>query len=91
MADNVASGRNEVFLGQIGTLPSCRSTGAGRALLAAALAAWKAAGIDAASLGVDSENGTGALGLYERAGFAVTKRSSSWARQLGALTASDAT
>jgi len=91
VADNVASGRNEVFLGQIGTLPSCRSTGAGRALLAAALAAWKAAGIDAASLGVDSENGTGALGLYERAGFAVTKRSSSWARQLGALTASDAT
>jgi ribosomal protein S18 acetylase RimI-like enzyme len=36
--------------------------------------AFRAAGMEAASLGVDAENPTGAVGLYERLGFAVNRR-----------------
>lgn len=77
-ADVAATGRMEVWLGQIGTLQAFRGTGIGRALLAIALATWKAAGVQDVSLGVDTGNVTGALSLYERAGFAVERKSTSW-------------
>jgi len=83
-ADVESTGRRQVWLGQIGTLPDHRGKGVGRALLAAALRTWAAAGHEEAWLGVDSANGTGALGLYERAGFSVQRRSTSWARRLPA-------
>ena len=51
---------------------------AGRGVVAVAHApaatAFRAAGMDAASLGVDTENPTGAVGLYERVGFTVNRR-----------------
>jgi hypothetical protein len=34
-------------------------------------------------LTVDAANATGALGLYERAGFAVTDTSVTWTKALG--------
>jgi len=40
-------------------------------LLAEVLRAAAAAGLPRASLGVDAKNPTGAVGVYERAGFAV--------------------
>ncbi len=85
-ADVLANGRREVYLGQIGTLPDFRGRGVGSALLATALRNWSAAGHQVTSLGVDTANGTGALGLYERAGYRVQKRSSSWGRRLAAKT-----
>ncbi len=38
------------------------------------MGAFRNAGLDYATLGVDSENTTGALGLYERLGFEPVKR-----------------
>lgn len=83
-ADVVARGRREVYVGQIGTLPDYRGRGVGSALMATALGQWSAAGHQESYLGVDTANGTGALGLYERAGYRVHKRSTSWGRQIPA-------
>ena len=84
--DVIATGRKEVYIGQLGTMPSFRGRGVGSLLLATGLADWSAAGHQDAFLGVDAANETGALGLYERAGFTVDKRSTSWGRQLPART-----
>jgi len=43
-------------------------------LLGHSLHAYRDAGYDQAALNVDSENVTGALGIYERAGFQVESR-----------------
>lgn len=83
-ADVAVNGRREVYLGQLGTLPRYRGRGIGSALLASAFTDWAVAGHEYACLGVDSENGTGALGLYQRAGMSVVKTWVSWARQIPA-------
>jgi len=80
--DVLATGRKEVYIGQLGTMPSFRGRGVGSALLLTGLATWSGAGHQDAYLGVDAANETGALGLYERAGFTVDKRSTSWGRTL---------
>jgi mycothiol synthase len=54
-----------------------RRRGLGAAVVARALAVLQEAGMEHAMLGVDADNPTGAVGVYERAGFAVVKRS--WA------------
>jgi mycothiol synthase len=69
-----ATGRREAYVGKVGTLREFRGRGLASALLRHALAAYQEAGFDEASLDVDSENPTGALGIYERAGFAVESR-----------------
>ena len=51
-----------------------RGRGLATALLVRGMIAFRAAGMDAASLGVDTENPTGAVGLYERVGFTVNRR-----------------
>ena len=58
-----------------------RNHGLGRAMTAAALRKLRDAGMTDAMLGVDSENPTGALGLYERLGFAVYQRSIAYQRE----------
>lgn len=73
VADTEATGIRDLYVGQVGTLREYRGRGLARTVLASALAAAKADGFQRASLGVDAENPTGALGLYERLGF-VTKR-----------------
>jgi mycothiol synthase len=82
--DVVATGRREVYIGQLGTLAAHRGRGVGSVLLATGLTDWAAAGHQDVYLGVDAANETGALGLYERAGFTVHKRSTSWGRRLPA-------
>ena len=49
--------------------------GLGSALLRASFAALMSAGLRRAMLGVDAENTTGAVRLYERAGMRVAHRS----------------
>lgn len=51
-----------------------RKQGLGRALLAGSLRLFKARGLANAGLGVDAENSSGALGLYERVGYRVYQR-----------------
>jgi len=52
-----------------------RRRGLGRAITAESLRRLKVAGLTDAMLGVDAENPTGALGLYEGLGFEVYQRS----------------
>jgi ribosomal protein S18 acetylase RimI-like enzyme len=68
------TGRREAYVGKLGTLREHRGKGIAGALLVHCLRAYREAGFDEASLDVDSENPTGALGIYERAGFAVESR-----------------
>ena len=51
-----------------------RGKGLATALLGHAMHAYRNAGYDEAALDVDSENPSGALGVYRRAGFAVESR-----------------
>jgi mycothiol synthase len=69
-----ATGRREAYVGKLGTLREHRGQGIAGALLIHCLHAYREAGFDEASLDVDSENPTGALGVYERAGFEVESK-----------------
>lgn len=59
-----------------------RGRGLARALLADALRGARDAGFTSATLDVDAENPTGALGVYEAVGFEVESRSSAYRRPL---------
>ena len=69
----------EAYVAYVGTLPGYRGRGLATNLLAHTLHACKAAGFDTSSLDVDTANPTGALGIYERAGYAVRYRQDSYA------------
>ncbi len=59
-----------------------RRRGLARALLLASFGLFRSIGRPRAALGVDSENTTGALALYESVGMRVTSRSDTWERTL---------
>jgi mycothiol synthase len=61
----------DLFIGLVGTRRAGRKRGIATALLARVLSRAKAAGLATASLDVDSGSLTGAVGVYERAGFTV--------------------
>ena len=54
--------------------------GLGEALLRDSFLAFRRAGKRAAGLGVDAENTTGAVALYERVGLRVVRRTDTWER-----------
>ncbi|UOY03730.1 GNAT family N-acetyltransferase [Blastococcus sp. PRF04-17] len=84
-ADTAATGLRKVDLGQIGVLPGARGRGLASAAIAAALRAAAAQGYVGAGLGVDTENVTGAMRLYENLGFAAVRTQVSWSRSLEPL------
>lgn len=59
----------EAYVPFVGTLPAHRGRGLASSLLAGVLARCREQGYDRATLNVDTANPTGALGIYERAGF----------------------
>lgn len=67
-------GIRDAFVAKVGTLEGHRRRGLAGALLGIALQRYRDEGFDRSSLDVDSENPTGALGVYERAGFRTTQR-----------------
>jgi mycothiol synthase len=69
VADTAATGIRELYVGHVGTRRDYRGRGAARAALAQVMAVAQDAGFRRVSLGVDAENPTGALGLYEKLGF----------------------
>jgi mycothiol synthase len=69
--DTQASGARELYIALVGTRRAGRNRGIASALLARALSEAKATGFTTATLEVDADSPTGALGLYERAGFTV--------------------
>jgi mycothiol synthase len=74
-ADWEVTGVREGWVGQLGVRRAWRKRGLATALLVRSMDAFRAAGLDAATLGVDAENPTGALGIYERVGFRPIRRS----------------
>ncbi len=74
-ADNEAFNRRRGWLETVFVRRPWRRRGLGAAIVARSLLRLREAGMDEAMLGVDSGNPSGALGLYERAGFVIHTRS----------------
>jgi len=74
-AENEAFGRARGWMETVFVRRRWRRRGLGAALVARALVRLREAGMSEAGLGVDSDNPSGALALYERAGFKVHRRS----------------
>ena len=70
------------WISVLGVRRPWRRRGLARALLLESFALFRSAGRRRAALGVDSENTTGALALYESVGMRVTSRSDTWERVL---------
>ncbi|HEY7599022.1 MAG TPA: GNAT family N-acetyltransferase, partial [Candidatus Limnocylindrales bacterium] len=73
--ENEALGVKRGWLHSVFTRRQWRKRGLASALIGRSLALLRERGMEQAILGVDAENPTGALGLYERAGFEVEHRS----------------
>ncbi|MDP3208228.1 MAG: GNAT family N-acetyltransferase [Rhodoglobus sp.] len=73
-------GFSSAYIEYVGVTRTWRRRGVAPALLAHALAAIAAAGLDKAVLDVDSDSPTGALGLYTGVGFAESNRSINYTR-----------
>jgi mycothiol synthase len=71
-----------VYIGHVGTHRAWRRHGVAFALLTHVLGAARSAGRLSAALDVDADSPTGAVGLYERAGFEVGYRTVTYARSL---------
>lgn len=76
--ENERLGIHRAWLEHISVRRPWRRRGLARALIVSALEGLRDVGIEDAMLGVDAENPTGALGLYESLGFVVKDRGSSW-------------
>jgi mycothiol synthase len=72
--ENEAFGRGRGWLETVFVRRAWRRRGLGAAIVARALLRLREAGMEEAMLGVDSDNPSGALALYERAGFEVHRR-----------------
>jgi mycothiol synthase len=74
-SDNATFGRKRGWLDGVFTRRPWRRRGLGAALVARSLVVLRERGMTEAMLGVDSDNPSGALGLYKRAGFVEHQRS----------------
>ncbi len=81
-AENEAMGIRRGWLGSVFTRRQWRRRGLATALIARSLTLLRERGLTSAVLGVDAENPSGALGLYERMGFEVSYRSAAWRKPL---------
>jgi mycothiol synthase len=81
-AYQAATGRREAYLAKIGVRPEYRGRGLGSLLLRHALREYQAAGYDESSLDVDTNNPTGAFGLYTRLGYEIERRTAIFERVL---------
>lgn len=81
-AQQQLTGRREAYVGKVGTRREYRGNGLASILLAHTLHEYRGAGYDDAALDVDSANPTGALGIYERAGFEIVTRFTDYAERV---------
>jgi mycothiol synthase len=70
------------WIGILGVLPQWRRRGLGTALLQQSFREFRSRGATRVGLGVDSENVTGAVRLYERAGMHVARRNDTYEKTL---------
>jgi mycothiol synthase len=80
--ENALLGVKRGWLHSVFTRRQWRRRGLARALIARSLVAIRDRGLDTGILGVDADNPTGALGLYEGIGFEVAERSTAWRKAL---------
>lgn len=73
-AENAELELRRGWLGSVFTRRPWRKRGLARALIGRSLTLLRERGLTSAALGVDADNPTGALGLYEAAGFEVHDR-----------------
>jgi mycothiol synthase len=69
----------------LGVRPAWRRRGLGLALLRQSFVALHERGNDRVGLGVDAENVSGAVRLYERAGMRVVRRAETWEKAIEAV------
>ena len=81
--DNARTGDKAAQIGQLGTRRAWRKRGLASALLCESMRRFREAGFETVTLGVDSENLTGALAIYERLGFTVDKRFITFGKAVG--------
>ena len=81
-AENEALDFKRGWLDSVWTRRAWRRRGVARATIARALALLRDRGMTSAGLGVDADNATGAVGLYEDIGFEVDYRSTAWRKPL---------
>jgi mycothiol synthase len=81
--ENEATGRRRGWLDSVFTRRAWRRRGVASALIVASLHRLAERGMEVGALGVDADNPSGALRLYERLGFAVTERSQAWRKPMG--------
>jgi mycothiol synthase len=80
--ENEMLGLRQGWLHSVFTRRRWRRRGLAKALIARSLVKIRDRAMDTGILGVDADNPTGALGLYERNGFVVTERSTAWRKPL---------
>lgn len=85
--ENAELGVQRGWLGSVFTRRPWRGRGLARALIGRSLELLRDRGMTSAGLGVDADNPTGALGLYEAAGFGVHDRSCAMRKPMEAGTA----
>jgi mycothiol synthase len=85
-SNTAALGERETYFGQIGVLPQARGRGLSKATIVQALRVAAVNDCQVAGLQVDSDNGSGALGLYESLGFTTARTEVSWSQHLAPLT-----
>lgn len=81
-AENEALDRKRGLLGSVFVRRAWRRRGLAAALVARSLLLLRERGMTSAWLGVDADNATGALGVYERAGFAVHSRGTQYRKPM---------
>ena len=79
---NAALGVRRGWLQSVFTRRPWRRRGIATALIARSLDVLKERGQTSAALGVDADNPSGALGLYEGLGFAVDQRAIAWRKDM---------
>jgi mycothiol synthase len=84
-AETQATGRRDLWIGSVGTRRVARNRGIASALLAHVLRAAAADGYQTSTLSVDADSPTGAVGLYERAGYSVVRTSVTLRKELRGL------
>jgi mycothiol synthase len=81
-ADWQAQGYSCGWADLLGVRPAWRDRRLAPALLAASMRALRASGMQRADIGVDSENASGALGLYGNLGYAVRRCEVAWVKDI---------
>jgi mycothiol synthase len=79
-AYEAATGRREAYVAKIGVRRDYRGRGIASTLLRHALRTYRDEGYVESSLDVDTNNPTGAFGLYESVGYRIERRTASFVR-----------